>query len=209
MIGSTQIETEYSRRAASEYQRHRIKWGRCTRCELHKQRNKVVLGRGQLPAKILFIGEAPGVSEDLLGRPFIGPAGKLLDRMICSAKIQQSIAVTNFVCCIPRGEDGKKTGEPSQDCVKACSSRLKSFAAICKPELVILVGRSAAKSIPGASWFRTDDAPKNPPWIEEPNYLRFLELLHPAAILRMEVSQQALAYKRCVVALRDASEEIS
>ncbi len=66
----------------SKYQEYKKQWKGCKRCPLYKTRRKIVHCRGSLPCDIFFLGEAPGDSEDLLGKPFVGPAGKLLDRII-------------------------------------------------------------------------------------------------------------------------------
>ena len=63
----------------SSFQQHREKWRDCQSCLLNKCRNRVVMARGKLPSPILFIGEAPGESENVVGLPFVGPAGRLLD----------------------------------------------------------------------------------------------------------------------------------
>ena len=91
------------------YQRHKAKWKDCNGCELARQRKRVVLVRGYLPCQVLFIGEAPGSSEDLLGKPFIGPAGKLFDRILAESLPQGCrFALTNLVGCFPR--EAKRAG---------------------------------------------------------------------------------------------------
>src|SRR5580698_7314382 len=128
------------------YQQHREQWINCQRCELHKQRTQVVLARGTIPAQILFIGEAPGQSEDVLGSPFKGPAGKLLDYIVAnSIPSQYSYAMTNIVACIPRGDDGDKVALPPEESIKACAPRLVEFVNLCKPQLIICVGSLATK----------------------------------------------------------------
>jgi len=115
-----------------KYKQHREKWNDCEKCELCNQRGSVVLARGKIPCDLLFIGEAPGQSEDVLGVPFVGPAGKLLDSIIDQATLTgraeyspgsgkpvpnenfPRIAFTNLVSCIPKGEDGNKIQEPEK-----------------------------------------------------------------------------------------------
>lgn len=174
------------------YQRHKQEWGNCQKCELKRRRHRVVLGRGAIPAKVLFIGEAPGVSEDVIGKPFIGPAGKLLDHIIREALPRLrpvTYAITNLVGCIPLDEEGEKTAEPPKDCIKTCAVRLGGFAGLCCPSLVVYLGKLAA--------------------IHGPKTLgnvRSIKLIHPAAVLRMDVSQKGLAVQRSIVTLRDAVE---
>lgn len=175
------------------YQKHKQKWCNCQKCELHRRRHRVVLGRGALPAKVLFVGEAPGASEDVIGKPFVGPAGKLLDHVIREAAFPAatSYAITNLVACIPLDEEGEKTAEPPKDCVKTCAVRLGEFAGLCCPSLVVYVGKLSAKHGPKTL-----------------GNVRSVKLIHPAAILRMDVSQKGLAIQRSIVTLRDAAEEL-
>lgn len=172
------------------YQRHVSEWKDCDGCNLSTGRTKVVFARGRIPCDILFVGEAPGASEDLLGKPFIGPAGKLLDRIVENGLRQKyRVAFTNLVGCIPIDETGK--GQPSSQDIKACSRKLSELVCIASPKAIVCVGLLAAKHV------RRD------------GMINFTEIIHPAAILRMDVSQQGLAIQRCIVALQDLSENLS
>jgi uracil-DNA glycosylase len=94
------------------FQLHVNRWGDCQQCELHRVRHKVVLARGRVPCDVLFIGEAPGASEDVLGLPFVGPAGHMLDYIIERSIGEHNelrkekglpglrVAMTNLVCCM-------------------------------------------------------------------------------------------------------------
>lgn len=176
------------------YERHRKIWNKCKRCELHRQRRNVCLARGSVPCDVLFIGEAPGVSEDVLGRPFVGPAGKLTDRIIEEALGESHLrcALTNLVACFPREAKEEGNNEPPEVAIEACARRLKAFVGLCKPKLIVYVGKLAAKH--GKLSVDTD--------------CPFVEIIHPAAILRMDVSQQGLAFQRAVVTIADAVEEL-
>ncbi len=169
------------------YQKHKLKWKDCKRCELHKRRNKVVLVRGTIPCDVLFVGEAPGTSEDIIGKPFVGPAGKLLDSIIEAAqtnlKSSFSFAMTNLVACIPKDENNKKAVEPPNNCIRQCKPRLEECIKIFKPKLIIAVGKLPKK------------------WLEDYNPIA---IVHPAAILRMDVSQKGLAYQRAYLTIADA-----
>ena len=173
------------------FQKHKKKWRNCERCDLYERRSKVVLCRGKLPCDILFVGEAPGISEDVLGRPFVGPAGKLLDRIIERAiGTDFRLAFTNLVGCIPKGEDGKKLTEPEPKCIKKCSSRLKELVLIAKPELVFCVGKLSAKHM-----FDTIVGSAAP---------TLVNIVHPAAILRADITQQGLMIQRVEVTIRQS-----
>lgn len=184
------------------------RWKDCTACPLHKGRERVVLARGDLPCDVLFIGEAPGESEDCLGAPFVGPAGQLLDRIVERSLAgglgvgddyrELRLCFTNLVCCIPRDPDGGKATEPDDEAIEACSVRLSEFVKLANPKLVVCVGSLARD------------------WLE-PGYKRSIRLhqkiplvdvVHPAAILRANVAQQGLMIQRSVVKLRNAVKEM-
>ncbi len=106
-------------------QDHIHNWEACNLCNLCTQRKQVVIGRGVVPCDVFFIGEAPGASENVLGKAFVGPAGHLLDRQIEQAgggAYKQGF--TNLVGCIPLGEDGSKTSEPPEESILACAPRV-------------------------------------------------------------------------------------
>jgi len=175
--------------------RHKNRWSDCELCDLCNGRTKVVLARGsEIPCDMLFVGEAPGFNEDILGKPFIGEAGKLLDRMIDKAmggdRKPLNIAFTNLIACIPKDKTGRKTTEPPEYAIEACRDRLLEFIELADPRVIILVGLAAKKYAP-----TYDDR-------------TIRDMIHPAAILRMDVSQKGLAIQRCVVAIADAMEEV-
>ena len=176
------------------FQKFVSRWGECKGCDLSKTRNKIVLARGKVPADILFIGEAPGPSEDTLGIPFIGPAGKLLDEWIgMTVEGRYSYCLTNLVCCMPKGEDGHKIEMPDDKMVKACSTRLSEFVMICQPQLIVMVGALATKFLPNMFGC-----------LGKGGRCPMVSIIHPAAILRMDISKQGLAIQRTVVTLEDA-----
>lgn len=180
----------------SEY---KARWSDCRACRLSECRSRIVLCRGILPADILFIGEAPGGSEDVLGRPFSGPAGNLLDSILSSVHTdlerilkdgysKPSLAFTNLIGCIPKDLQGRKIVEPEPETIKACSPRLNELVRLAQPTAVVMVGRLAAK------W-----APKLVDW----DFEFSADIIHPAAILRLDQSQGPLAIQKTQVILRD------
>ena len=199
---------------ATHYSLFVERWKSCTACDLHKDRQQVVLARGRIPCDVLFIGEAPGQSEDCLGQPFVGPAGQLLDQIVeravplvwrkdrdgndteCEGPAI-TWAFTNLVCCIPLDDDGVKVSEPPDEAVQACSVRLVEFVEIANPKLIVCVGKLAKDFL--------DPGYKHS--IKLHRKIPLTEILHPAAILRMNVAQQGLAVQRCVVVLRNSVED--
>ncbi len=121
-------------------------WKRCTRCSLHKYRRRVVFGRGEVPAEVLMVGEAPGRSEDLVGEAFVGRAGRILDAAISDAAElvgrRPSIYITNIVSCIPL-EDGGGVREPLRTEWLACWPRLEITHRLVDSEKVVLMGTLA------------------------------------------------------------------
>lgn len=178
----------------SLYTDHVAKWIDCEACELHERRGKVVIARGTVPCDVLFVGEAPGKSENVIGRPFVGPAGKLLDTIIDESfkRFDLTYALTNLVCCIPLDENGSKAKEPEKEYILACSDRLAEFVAIAKPKLVVTVGGLSTKWVPKV--------------IDHDG--QWAELVHPAAIIRMNIAQQGLAIQRSIVTLSTALEDL-
>lgn len=183
------------------FQLHVQKWKDCTRCPLHETRTSVVITRGKLPCDVLFVGEAPGASEDVLGKPFIGPAGKLLDEIIANAQLRSNatdlrLAFTNLIGCIPLQEDEEggtsKASEPSKASIKACAPKLTELATIAKPKLVVLVGALSQKNALAAIT----------------RYDTICKIIHPAALLRMHIAQRPLAIQKTLIELTDAFEAI-
>jgi DNA polymerase len=194
------------------FQQHRLKWNNCTKCPLHEHRNKVVLARGKLPCQVLFIGEAPGESENVIGQPLVGPSGRVIDLIIERAlRGKYTYAITNLVCCIPRTEEGNKAGEPPEESIEACEERLVEFVRIAQPRLIVTVGKLSKQYVGGQAMFseNTNHDAKNfgsLPWIPRPKFLEFADIVHPAFILRSDVSQQGLLVQRAVVTIQDALE---
>lgn len=168
---------------------HVARWRDCTDCPLCQQRDRICLARGSIPADVCFIGEAPGASEDALGQPFVGPAGKLLDQIIeRSLPPNVRYALTNLVACFPAKLLGYN--EPEHDEILACRSRLVEFVNIARPRMIVCVGLLATQYVP-----------------REPN-MRYVDIVHPAAVLRMPLAQQQMAVQKSVVVLRNAVEDV-
>lgn len=184
---------------ASAYQQHVARWSNCTACALCERRKKVVLVRGKLPATVLFIGEAPGQSEDVLGVPFVGPAGQLLDEIIDDAVSHSDLqepprmAWTNLVACIPKDESNSKVSEPPLESIESCAGRLKEIVAIANPRLVVMVGKLSEKHVKPTEVHRR----------------RYVGIVHPAAILRIDITQRGLMIQRCRSILSDAFDDLA
>lgn len=185
---------------ASLYQLHVEEWRDCQRCELASQRSRIVLARGSVPCDVLLVGEAPGVSEDTLGKPFMGPAGKLLDEIMKAAWEENSVsyALTNLVACFPREAKNEGYNEPPDDAIKKCAPRLEQLVKIANPRLIVAVGTLAR------DWL-------DPKRRGGPKFYREIPqafIVHPSAILRANLAMRSLMIQRCVVTLANAVEKL-
>lgn len=122
----------------------RAELGDCTRCKLCDQgRKAIVFGEGNPSADVLFAGEGPGYHEDRLGRPFVGPAGELLDKMIGAMGLaREDTYICNVVKCRP-----PKNRDPEPDEVDACHPFLKAQVESVKPKVIVALGRFAAQTL--------------------------------------------------------------
>jgi DNA polymerase len=120
----------------------------CTRCKLHQGRQTVVFGEGSPHAEVLFVGEAPGATEDRTGRPFVGEAGQLLDRILTGAMglQRQDVYIANVNKCRPPGNRA-----PEADEVAACLPFLQRQIALLRPRVIVCLGRTAAHNLLGTT----------------------------------------------------------
>lgn len=119
----------------------------CPLCKLSRTRRNAVPGEGQLAAKIVFIGEAPGRSEDEKGRPFVGAAGRILDDLLQKVGIERSqVYITNVAKCRP-----PSNRVPEEDEVAACKPYLDREIMLIKPKVICILGRTAYASLLGGS----------------------------------------------------------
>src|SRR4029078_1899322 len=121
----------------------------CTGCDLYTHATQTVFGEGAARASIMFVGEQPGDQEDLAGRPFVGPAGKILDKALAEAGIvRRDLYVTNAVKHFKWEPQGKrrKHKKPSATEIAACRPWLEAEIAVGEPHLVIVLGATAAQA---------------------------------------------------------------
>src|SRR6202795_5283815 len=150
--------------------------GECTRCKLHKGRNKIVFGDGNPEAQLVFVGEGPGADEDMQGLPFVGRAGKLLTQMIEAMGLQRSdVYICNVVKCRP-----PENRAPEKDEVAACSPYLVRQLDAIGPKVIVCLGSVAAQTLletnRGISHFRGQ-------WLDFRGK-KLLATYHPAYLLR-------------------------
>lgn len=148
----------------------------CTKCGLHKTRTNTVFGDGSPSANIVFIGEAPGRDEDLQGVPFVGRAGKLLDKMITAIGFaREEVYIANILKCRP-----PNNRDPEKDEVTACEKYLARQIELIDPVIICALGRVAGQKLLG------EKAPLRVLREGEHHYngIRLIVTYHPAALLR-------------------------
>lgn len=146
----------------------------CPLCKLARTRKNAVPGEGQLSANVMFVGEAPGRSEDEMGRPFVGAAGKLLDELLRKANIERSkVFITNVVKCRPPGNR-----VPEGDEVAACMPYLERQIDLIHPKVICILGRTAYSSLLGGGSITANRGK-----IVEKGGRRYFLTIHPAAAI--------------------------
>ena len=149
----------------------------CEKCRLCQTRTNVVLGEGDLHAPLMFIGEGPGQQEDLSGRPFVGAAGQLLDKMLAAIGIEagsRCISATSVKCRPPQNR------VPEPDERAACMDYLRQQVALVRPKVIVCLGSTPTRALLGDDMRITRDRGvwqlKKGVW--------FMPTYHPAALLR-------------------------
>ncbi len=150
--------------------------GDCTRCRLHKTRNKIVFGAGNARAELVFVGEGPGRDEDMQGLPFVGRAGKLLTQMIEAMGLtREQVYICNVVKCRP-----PENRRPEDDEVATCSPYLFRQLDVIAPKAIVCLGLTAAQALlktkESISRFRGE-------WFDYRN-TKLMATYHPAYLLR-------------------------
>ncbi|MFJ4818864.1 UdgX family uracil-DNA binding protein [Streptomyces sp. NPDC088801] len=190
------------RRAAAE----------CQGCPLHRDATRTVFGAGSQDARVMLVGEQPGDQEDRQGKPFVGPAGKLLDRALEEAGIDPSEAyVTNAVkhFKFTRAEPRKRRihKAPNLREMTACGPWLAAELSVVEPELIVVLGATAGKALLGSSFRVTqvrgtvleEDVHGRPE--------RLVPTVHPSSVLRSD--DREAAYRGLVADLHVAADALS
>ena len=115
----------------------------CTQCDLHKTRTNPVIGNGDHDADIMFVGEAPGEEEDKKSLPFIGAAGKILDKLLAYIKLERKdVYITNVLKCRPP-DNADPTDEQKKECISYLTRQIEAI----KPKVIVCLGNHATKSV--------------------------------------------------------------
>ncbi len=150
----------------------------CNSCKLRATCKQVIFGEGRDDAKIMFIGEGPGQDEDIQGRPFVGRAGQLLDKILLASEIpRQNTYITNVIKCRPPGNR-----LPKPDEVKVCQNYLEAQIRLLQPEIIVCLGALATQTVIDKNARITRVRGR---WLAKHD-IRIMATFHPAALLRNE-----------------------
>jgi uracil-DNA glycosylase family protein len=182
----------------------------CQGCELYRAATQAVFGEGPPAARLVFVGEQPGDQEDLQGRPFVGPAGKLLDQALAQVRIPRAEvyitnAVKHFKFILIRGKR-RLHQTPQVPEIQACRSWLEAEISVIHPRLIVCLGATASQSVLGRTVrvLRERGQFYRHPWAEWVTLT-----IHPSALLRIEDEQQReIEYTRFCDDLRRAKEKL-
>lgn len=155
----------------------------CQKCEIARSRTKVVPGEGADNADIMFIGEAPGWHEDQQGRPFVGPAGQFLDRLLASINLKrEQVYIANVIKCRPTGNR-----DPLPSEITNCQPWLDRQIDIIKPKMIVTLGRySMARYFPGKTISSIHGT------AQKQDGVIYFAMYHPAAALHQQSLKQTI-----------------
>jgi uracil-DNA glycosylase family protein len=156
----------------------------CRGCELYARATQVVFGEGPPDAKVVMVGEQPGDEEDQRGRPFIGPAGRLLDKAMAEAGVdREQVYVTNAVKHFKWEERGKRRihAKPSGLEISACRPWLEAELNVIRPELIVCLGATAAQALMGREFRIRSERGQ---FFPHSRAQELVATIHPSAILR-------------------------
>ncbi len=177
----------------------------CEACHLYKRATQTVFGEGPKAATMMLVGEQPGDYEDVAGKPFVGPAGKIMDQALEEAGIDRSkVYVTNAVKHFKWEPRGKRRihQKPNSREIAACRPWLEAELRVVKPKLVVAMGATAAQTIFGLSFRVTRERGKV---LSSKLAPRVLATVHPSSLLRQpDEASRAREYKHFVSDLRAA-----
>ncbi|SDM44340.1 DNA polymerase [Streptomyces wuyuanensis] len=176
---------------------------RCRGCPLYRDATRTVFGEGDAGAAVLLLGEQPGDQEDRQGRPFVGPAGKVLTRALADAGLDPAQAyVTNavkhFKFTVPEGRKRRIHKAPNLREITACRPWLMEELRLVSPEVVVALGASAGKALLGSSFRVTEQRGALLPWPDTvrdggsvPDVRGLVATIHPSAVLRADDRERA------------------
>ena len=184
----------------------RAKAAKCTACPLYADATQTVFGEGPARAELMLVGETPGDQEDKAGRPFVGPAGRLLDRCLDEAGIDRKKAyVTNVVKHFKWTPRGKRRmhAKPNAMEIRACRPWMDAEIAAVQPQVLVCMGATAARALLGPSFRVTQSRGVLVPSNLAPHVLA---TVHPSSILRSDDEDREAQIKLFIQDLRKAAK---
>jgi DNA polymerase len=170
----------------------------CEGCDLFRHATQAVLGEGASRARAFLVGEQPGDKEDLAGKPFVGPAGGILDRALDDAHLDRAdLYLTNAVKHFKFEERGKRRihKKPSSAESKACRPWLEAELSAIHPQILVCLGATAAQSVFGPDYRVTKERGQ---FVKHAWAPQATSTIHPSAILRAPDDQRHIEYERFV-----------
>jgi uracil-DNA glycosylase len=179
----------------------------CKGCDLFRYATQAVMGEGPKSSNLMLVGERPGNDEDLQGHPFVGPAGKLLDRAMADAGIDRAaVYLTNAVKHFKFEERGKRRlhKKPTVPEVRACQPWLEAEISAVRPQVIVCLGATLAQSMFGPDYRLTKERGK---FVQHPWAQRVTATVHPSSILRApDEEQRHIQYREFVADLKKVRE---
>jgi uracil-DNA glycosylase family protein len=180
----------------------------CKACELYKRGTQTVFGEGPRKAEVMLVGEQPGDAEDLAGHPFVGPAGRLLDKALEAAGIDRTLVyVTNVVKHFKWEPRGKRRihAKPNAAEIAACRPWLETEIALLRPRVLVCLGATAAQALLGRAFKVSRQRGR---FVPSPLAPLVTATVHPSSILRAPGESRQEEMTRFVEDLRNVAKEL-
>ena len=197
------------------WEQHKAKWKNCTKCSLSNCRHNIVLLRGSVPADVLFVGEAPGNSDDVIGKPFTGPMGKYLDQIAEEASEAAryalgrdtavfTFAYTHLTACVPK--ENFKWRNPAKEELEACYERFKEVIKLTQPHAIVELGKNVTKFLKDKNLSELSFGYKNYP---ARSLLHSSSIHDPLTISGAALEVRGILHQNAVVVVRDVLVDIT
>jgi DNA polymerase len=181
----------------------------CTACPLYRRATQTVFGEGPAHAALMLVGETAGDREDIVGRPFVGPAGGLLDRCLAAAGVDRKDAyVTNVVKHFKWTQRGKRRlhGKPNAGEIRACVPWLEAELALVEPKVLVLLGATAAQALLGRTFRVTRQRGE---FVASNLAPHVLATVHPSALLRARDPDREVEIAHFIADLKKAAAALA
>jgi len=181
----------------------------CKACDLWENATQTVFGEGRRRARVFFVGEQPGNEEDIKGKPFVGPAGRLFDQALEEAGIDRAETyVTNVVKHFRWEPRGKRRihKRPNSAQIEACRPWLEAELAVVKPRIIVCLGATASQSFLGKDFRVTS---RRGEFIDSPLAPKVIATVHPSSILRVPEQSRSIEFERFVADLKKVARVLA